>query len=277
MSPTDSGRFIVTKEHRRFTEFADAVRRDRTIGLCFGPAGVGKTLSARRYAHWDTAEPLLDDWGPRDNDAEQPINAALAQARTIVYTPYVGVTTRRLREDLHQLITRAEICIDTHLNPPPRPLTHPRPRNRRQNRIELCIVDEAERLTTSALEHLRDHYDRGEHGLILIGMPGIEKRFVRYPQLYSRVGFAHHYRPLSHDELIFVLTHHWHSLAEGLDPADFTDHQAIAAVARLTGGNFRLIERLFRQVERILEINDLTIITADVIDTAAETLVIGTT
>ncbi|AOD23251.1 ATP-binding protein [Rhodococcus sp. p52] len=277
MSPTDSGRFIVTKEHRRFTEFADAVRRDRTIGLCFGPAGVGKTLSARRYAHWDTVEPLLDDWGPRDNDAEQPINAALARARTIVYTPYVGVTPRRLREDLHQLLTRAEICIDTHLNPPPRPLTHPRPRSRRASRVELCIVDEAERLSTSALEHLRDHYDRGEHGLIFIGMPGIEKRFVRYPQLYSRVGFAHHYRPLSHDELIFVLTHHWRSLAEGLDPADFTDHQAIAAVARLTGGNFRLIQRLFRQVDRILEINDLTVITADVIDTAAETLVIGTT
>ena len=46
-----------------------------------------------------------------------------------------------------------------------------------------------------------DLFDRNDIGLILIGMPGIEKRMSRYPQLYSRVGFAHHYRPLLGDEL----------------------------------------------------------------------------
>ena len=45
--------FIVTKEHRRFTEFANAVRKEKTIGICHGAAGVGKTNSARRYANWD--------------------------------------------------------------------------------------------------------------------------------------------------------------------------------------------------------------------------------
>ena len=58
-------RFIATKEHRRFTEFADTVKANRTIGICFGPAGVGKTLSARRYTHWDKAEQLLTEWPGR--------------------------------------------------------------------------------------------------------------------------------------------------------------------------------------------------------------------
>jgi len=62
-----TGPFIATKEYRRFTEFADAVRRETFIGLCHGPAGVGKTLSARRYARWDKVEDLLLSWGHREH------------------------------------------------------------------------------------------------------------------------------------------------------------------------------------------------------------------
>jgi DNA transposition AAA+ family ATPase len=108
-------------------------------------------------------------------------------------------------------------------------------------------------------------------------MPGIDKRMARYPQLYSRVGFAHHYHPLQGDELTFVLTRHWRTRGLSLDSAEFTDTQAMAAISRITRGNFRLLHRLFVQIERILLINELTIITEDVVEAARSTLVIGAT
>ena len=267
-----TGPFIVTKEHRRFTEFANALRKHRTIGLCFGPAGVGKTLSARRHAHWDLAEPLLHTWGPRaPSDAH--VYAALARSRTVFHTPTGGGTLRELRTDLHRMTSRVDSCIEQHS----RTTSDGNGGGARDSRIELIIIDEAERLSTSALEHLRDMFDRTPLGLMLIGMPGIYKRMARYPQLYSRVGFAHHYRPLQGDELTFVLTRHWRKLGLSLDSADFTDTQAIAAISRITRGNFRLLHRLFVQIERILLINELTVITEDVVEAARSTLVIGAT
>ena len=267
----NTGAFIVTKEHRRFAEFADAVRRHRYIGLCYGSAGVGKTLSARHYANWDIAGPLLLTWGLRD-PSDAKVYAALSISRAVFYTPTVGGGLREFREDLKLLANRVDVCIEQHVN---------RAKDLRggpQNGfVELLVIDESERLSTTALEYVRDWFDRADIGLILIGMPGIEKRMARYPQLYSRVGFAHHYRPLQGDELSFVLTRHWHQLGITLDDADFTDNQAIAAITRITGGNFRLLHRLFIQIERILRINELTVITSDVVEAARSTLVIGAT
>ena len=67
----------------------------------------------------------------------------------------------------------------------------------------------------------------------------------------------------------------WQRLGLTLDPTDYTDAEAIAAVTRITGGNFRLLQRLFAQIERLLLINGLRTITGEVVQAARETLVIG--
>lgn len=267
---TPSG-FIATKEHRRFVEFANAVRRQRTIGICYGQAGIGKTLSARHYASWQHAETLLEQWGPRQ-ESDPKIYAALAKTRSVFFTPGVLTRPNQIQEELARTITRASACIEEHLRSAG---TKKSPVKDQNKYVELIIIDESERLTATSLEVLRDKYDRSAIAMIMIGMPGIEKQFSRYPQLYSRVGFAHEYRPLVDEELNYVLQRKWLKLGQNLDPEDFTDAQAIAAIARTTRGNFRLIDRLFVQMERIMKINELTTITDDVVEAARSTLVIG--
>jgi DNA transposition AAA+ family ATPase len=262
---------MVTKEHRRFAEFADAVRRDRYIGLCYGAPGVGKTLSARQYAGWDTVEPYLTAF--RFMESVPAPEQALA-ARSIVYTPTVANTPRTVDKGVTFYHSRLSWGIGLTLYPSEDLDTLTGLGQTNGPFAELLIVDEADRLKTPTLEHLRDHHDRTGIGLILIGMPGIEKRLARYPQLYSRVGFVHHYRPLSAQEQAFVLARHWPELGLG-DTSDFTNSEAVAAITRITSGNFRLTCRLVAQVKRVLDINHLSVVTREVVEAARESLVIG--
>jgi DNA transposition AAA+ family ATPase len=306
--------FILTQEYRRFAEFCDACRRDRYIGLCYGPPGVGKTLSARCYAKWVQSAA----YPPSVCGADTGL-APGAGSTTVFYTPAVVNSPGRIAQDIqrrrHHLWTlvlgavfreqvaaqQAQALIQRIRRakggqagagpsgaPSPReesgaPAASDSAKNDVQRRAEtpdptrLIIIDETDRLKTASLEQVRDIFDRGDVGVVLMGMPGLEKRLSRYPQLYSRVGFVHAFRPLSAPEVRHLLQEHWLPAGVTLPAHSLSDPDALAAIIRISGGNFRLLHRLLTQIARLVDINNLSHVTTEVVDAARETLVIGTT
>src|SRR6266508_4631602 len=106
--------FIETKEYRRFAEFCDASQRYRYIGLCYGPPGVGKTLSARHYARWDLLAPILRS----QRTAMVALTApAVAGCRSLVYTPTPTVTPKQLTADLQGLRWDLKLAIERTAHP----------------------------------------------------------------------------------------------------------------------------------------------------------------
>jgi DNA transposition AAA+ family ATPase len=306
---------VITTEHRRFAEFCDACRRYAHIGLCYGPPGVGKTLSARHYANWYQ----IEAYSPYSfaSDAEL---AALLGSQTVFSTPKVVNSPRQIAEDIQgwrnrlraiplEALRREEEgplerarqqdeankqaffmqTINTLYAPPSqRPQkpesqvfqvveTYAQKRAQLPEPTTLLVIDETDRLKTAGLEQVRDIFDQGGIGVVLIGMPGLEKRLARYPQLYSRVGFVHEFRPLSADGVRDLFRRQWVPAGVDLPQAGLQDADVLAAIIRITGGNFRLLHRLLTQVARLLEINALTRVTREVVEAARENLVIGVT
>ncbi len=294
---------VETLEHRRFVEFCDACRRYRYIGLCFGAPGVGKTLSARHYGRSEQV---------KESDRWTAGSGKSIALDTVFYTPSVVNTPRTIdiairrsrefnrslakrplrlekEEKLNGIRQRDEAYKDEVLRQHDwfsKPVPELRPTygevakaySIKEMEIAdptaLILVDEADRLRMASLEQVRAIFDAGDIGMILIGMPGIEKRLARYPQFYSRIGFVHEFRPLSANEIRDLLEKGWVPPGVNL-PEQPLDSEAVAAIIRMTAGNFRLLNRLLTQVERILEVNSLQEVTKGVVEAARESLVIG--
>jgi hypothetical protein len=53
-------------------------------------------------------------------------------------------------------------------------------------------------------------------------------------------------------------------------------HVVIASLIRMTAGNLRLLTRLLTQIQRVLNVNDLHLVSNAVVEAARDSLVIGT-
>lgn len=254
--------FLITREYRRFAEFCRNCAEDRYIGICSGPPGIGKTVAARFYSQWDRL--LMYRQRMSDNTP-----AFVRNCRTIYYTPTISNTPAQIQYDLADLRRRQTLSIKAALN-------EYDPEHEASDLTELIIVDEADRLRFTSIEQLRDIYDHGDIGLIFIGMPGLARRFSRFAQLHSRVGFVHEFRCVSTAELKKLLANELTARRLlKLKPGQGVDDDAYAAIARVTAGNFRLIDRLAAQMQRIMKLNNLRWVNREVVATARNNLLIG--
>jgi DNA transposition AAA+ family ATPase len=298
-----SGGFIETVEYDRFIEFCDACRRFRYIGLCYGPPGVGKTLSAFHYSRSEMIV-SFDRWTSQSRD-QLPINTIL-YTTAVINTPsristdigmarerLMGIAMNPIRLEAKEVLeairlrdeaSRREILNRPGCSPCDRPPVDPtyfktfELYEARKKAIPdpttLIIIDEADRLQMNSLEQMRSIFDEGKAGMVLIGMPGIEKRIARFPQFYSRIGFVHEFRALDSVEMQKLLEQRWTPVGVKL-PNEQLLPEVIAKLIRMTGGNFRLLTRILTQIERVLDVNQLRTISTEVVEAARDSLVIG--
>ena len=211
--PLDS--FVLTQEFKRFQEFAISCTKFRYIGICHGEPGVGKSLAALKYTNWSeniTDENLVEDITSKNKKIVNNCKGVLVTV-PVTNTPKIihkQIFDRTFKFNIAKVKASGELdkykwLVDS------------------DKQCQLVILDEADRLNMNALEEVRSLYDQEGFGLILIGMPGIEKRFSRYPQLYSRIGFSHEFKRLSEDEMRFLFPRFWTNLGIEYNPSFFSD------------------------------------------------------
>jgi hypothetical protein len=265
--------------------------------------GIGKTLSAVRYSRADQIVPR-DRWTSEVSDdlpvdtllyttavintpsgVRNDINLAKERVMSIVLNPIRREATKVLEEiRVKDEKRRREIMDKPGCSPCDRPAVDPtyfetyKQYQARERSVgdptTLILVDEADRLHMNSLEQIRSIFDGGTAGLVLIGMPGLEKRIARFPQFYSRIGFVHEFRPLGAKQVQTLLESRW-APAGVILPDEQLLPEVIASLIRMSGGNFRLLTRLLTQIERVLSVNDLHLVSNAVVEAARDSLVIG--
>jgi DNA polymerase III delta subunit len=91
--------------------------------------------------------------------------------------------------------------------------------------------------------------------------------------LYSRVGFIYEFKPITNDEVRLFIAQKWQQLGLPLS----ADDAVSSTIVRMVNGNFRSLQRIFTEIERLQKLNCLPIITPEVVETARQSLLLGAT
>lgn len=130
------------------------------IGVCYGEAGLGKTLAVKEYTKYYLDAILIE------SDPGYTPKSLLLEIHRRLGLSGKGCTYNLMEEVIRKL----------------------------KNSGRLLIIDEAENLPYKALEATRRIHDKTGAGILLVGMPILVENLRgsqnQYKQLYSRVGYS---------------------------------------------------------------------------------------
>ena len=174
--------FVETSIARNIFEIAQICHINGEIGVCYGRAGLGKTVAVKQYAR-QNSDVIFIETDP-------------------------GFSTRTILLELHKRLGLSakgsiySMTVDVI--------------DRLQKSGRLIIVDEAENLPYKALELLRRIHDKTDVGVLLVGLPilveNLRGQKCQYEQLYSRVGVSKKLEKLQFVDTEMILNEVSHSL-----------------------------------------------------------------
>jgi DNA transposition AAA+ family ATPase len=259
--------FILTEQYVRFKNFCMTCCHYRTIGLCDGTIGVGKTMSARYYANWDFFEQQL----PSSDIRHLSLPAAGALPPHVAfYTPPTGASAKRIDNELRTVLISLALIADSLIQNDVSAQTRPR-----AEYIDQIIIDEANRLDAQGCAVIRDLHARYHFSVIFVGIPGLRAHLRIDPQLHSLITFRHSFPNLEDADVRRVL-HRKFLLGEfPLQYETQITDEAVGTIIDITHGNFRALNALLIHIDDVLYMNKLQVLDLDVIETARKNLLSG--
>ena len=264
MKGIDNEFFLETVPYFNLIEMAEACKETRSIGLCFGKPGAGKTAAAFRYSNWQN---ILKNFAVRNGVPVEP--EATQKADTLYYQPSITVSAPRLRSELNQLNNKFETVISSAVS-----WTNPEKwaESIKRRPTKLIIVDEAYRLKYQALEELRDIHEACNVGVLLLADPGFERGIGRMWHFCVRIAYVEEFQVFTPSEVNQYIDH---KVKEMNLPKP--KEEVYSLIFWYSQGNPRNLGNLFMMISRILKINSDVVqeLSREVVETAREMMLRG--
>lgn len=266
--------FVISREYELFAEFCEAVRRYQWLAVCTGDSGTGKSAYAERYSMWDRISPELSHFAYTHKPP-----AGISSCKSIYYKAQVANTPKQIVMEIERRRSLVSWLVDVASRIYGDAATEPEGLLGLEDRTDLLIVDEAQRLKSSTKEQLRDLYDEGRFGLVLMSAaPNFAQVLSVKGQYRSRIACVHNIKPLRAAPARRVAANP-SIFGVSLTPEVFSDEDALTAMVQITHGNLAYLKLLAQQIEDTLVANELGsgsgAVTTEVVEAAARSMMIG--